>query len=291
MAASEEAGIAIERLAASDAEALCPLSIEAGWNQIAADWRSMLALGRGFGARGADGRWIGSALTLPLGPALAWISMVLVTKPQRGKGLGTRLLERCIAEVESSGRAAGLDATELGRPIYLPLGFRDVYPLSRWHIPRAPHRAAPVPEGVTIRAATGADLVHVQAYDGPRSGLARGAILADLWSRAPALAYVAERGDRALVGYALGRDGYRTGHVGPVVADDADVGLALLSGAVAGADQALIADVPDCHQRVRQWLQARGATAPRGFMRMVRGRSAPVTGAAPIFALAGPEFA
>ena len=113
----------IERLQPADAEGLCPLSIEAGWNQVAADWRLMLNLGWGFGVRGANGQWIASALALPLGPAISWISMVLVTQLERGQGLGTRLLSRCLAEVEETGAAAGLDATELGRPIYLPLGF------------------------------------------------------------------------------------------------------------------------------------------------------------------------
>jgi GNAT superfamily N-acetyltransferase len=66
-------------------------------------------------------------LVLPLGDKLAWISMVLVTKARRRGGVGTGLLKRCIAEVQRSGAVAGLDATEQGRPIYLPLGFRDLY--------------------------------------------------------------------------------------------------------------------------------------------------------------------
>src|SRR5262245_52917979 len=122
----------IARLQPSDAADLCPLSIEAGWNQVAADWHLMLTLGRGYGVRGADGRWIASALALPVGPDVCWLSMVLVTRPMRGQGLGRRLLSHCLAEVEASGAAAGLDATELGRPVYLPLGFRDLYALSRW---------------------------------------------------------------------------------------------------------------------------------------------------------------
>ena len=60
-------------------------------------------------ANGSPARW-----SLPLGPSIAWLSMVLVTKPARGQGLGTRLLSRCLAEVEASGAAAGLDATEFG---------------------------------------------------------------------------------------------------------------------------------------------------------------------------------
>src|SRR5215470_19259125 len=148
----------IERLRPADAEHLCPLSVEAGWNQVAADWRLMLTLGRGYGVRAANRKWIASALVLPLGPDVCWLSMVLVTQPMRGQGLGTCLLRRSIAEVEASGAAAGLDATELGRPIYLPLGFRDVYPLSRWHVPHGVRHAVSPPDSITVRPATLGDL-------------------------------------------------------------------------------------------------------------------------------------
>src|SRR5204863_1740820 len=187
MAVSDAAAAAprrLERLQPRDAEGLCPLSIEAGWNQVAADWRLMLDLGWGYGVRGPRGQWIASALALPLGPTISWISMVLVTQPARGHGLGTHLLTRCIAEVEASGAAAGLDATELGRPIYLPLGFRDVYPLSRWHAPPALRQVVPPPAGIVIRAATAGDLPQICAYDLPRSGFARAPVLAHLLTRA-----------------------------------------------------------------------------------------------------------
>src|SRR5436190_16423886 len=194
MAVSDAAAAAprrLERLQSRDAEGLCPLSIEAGWNQVAADWRLMLDLGWGYGVRGPRGQWIASALALPLGPTISWISMVLVTQPARGHGLGTHLLTRCIAEVEASGAAAGLDATELGRPIYLPLGFRDVYPLSRWHAPPGVRHPVRPPGSIVVRGATLDDLERIYAYDPPRSGFERAAILADLLSRAPALARVA----------------------------------------------------------------------------------------------------
>src|ERR1044071_4974642 len=123
----------IEAIEADQCEAVSPLSVEAGWNQSVADWRFMLGAGRGFGCRGASGKWEASSLVLPLGDRLAWISMVLVTKALRRGGVGTALLKRCIAEVQASGAVAGLDATEQGRPIYLPLGFRDLYKISRWH--------------------------------------------------------------------------------------------------------------------------------------------------------------
>jgi GNAT superfamily N-acetyltransferase len=280
----------VERLQPGDAETLCPLQIEAGWNQVAADWRLMLSLGRGYGVRGANGRWIASALSLPLGAEIAWLSMVLVTQPARKRGLGTLLMSRCLAEVEASALAAGLDATELGRPIYLPLGFRDVYPLSRWHVPQAACHVTSPPESITVRSATLDDLERIYAYDLSRSGFARAVILADLLARAPALARLAERADGSLAGYALGRDGYRAWHIGPVVAEDEATGLALLSSALASADRAAIADVPDRHANIRSWLAEQGASAPRGFMRMLRGGDSRLDDCSRVFALAGPEL-
>jgi len=281
---------AIVPLRASEACALCPLSKEAGWNQLAGDWRLMLTLGQGFGRQAADGRWMGSALTLPLGPTLAWISMVLVTKPARGKGLGTELLSRCLALAQASGRVAGLDATEFGRPIYLPLGFVEAFALARWHCQSPPRTAVDPPPGVLVRTATPADLAEIIAYDRARSGFARDAILANLCSRSASFAQVARRRGGDLHGFVLGRDGDRAWHIGPVVAEDENGALALLSAAAAALAQPFIVDVPDRHARLKGWLAAAGAAAPRRFTRMLRGHSSQVEAAQHVFALAGPEL-
>jgi ribosomal protein S18 acetylase RimI-like enzyme len=281
----------IESLAPAHAEGVAHLSVEAGWNQIAADWRLMLGEGRAFGIRDASGTWIASALVLPLGPAISWISMVLVTRAARRQGLGSRLLQRCLAEIEKCGVAAGLDATEFGSPVYLPLGFRDVYLLSRWRAEAGPRRSVDPPPGVRVRPATVQDLTRIIACDQGRSGFARGRILEHLLTRAPALACVAERGDGSLVGYALGRNGHSAMHVGPVVADDEATGLALLSNAMSAVDQHIILDVPDRHSTITEWLIDQGATAPRAFMRMLRGHCPGVEEAGNVFALAGPELA
>jgi ribosomal protein S18 acetylase RimI-like enzyme len=241
--------------------------------------------------RDASGHWIASALVLPLGPAIAWISMVLVTKPARRQGHGTRLLQRCFAEIEAAGVTAGLDTTELGRPVYLPLGFRDVYALSRWRAEAGQRRAVEPPQGVRVRRAANEDLPRIVALDAAHSGFARGRIVEHLLGRAPSLAHVAERGDGTLAGYVLGRNGHAAMHVGPVVAEDEGIGLALLSRAMAATPERVILDVPDRHRGITTWLRETGATAPRGFMRMLRGPCPAVEDAVRIFALAGPELA
>jgi GNAT superfamily N-acetyltransferase len=280
----------IERLQPADAEDLCPLSKEAGWNQVAADWHLMLTQGRGYGVRSADRRWIASALVLPLGPSVSWLSMVLVTQPMRGQGLGTLLLRRLIADVETSGAAAGLDATELGRPIYVPLGFRDVYSLSRWYAPPAARQPLAPPAGIVIGPATADDVERMCLLDASFTGLARAPVLSPLFARAQGLARIARREDGAIAGFCLARDGRGATQVGPIIAEDEAIGLALLSHALAATGEPVIADIPDRHADLRRWLAEHGAFAPRSFVRMLRG-DARLDDGAHTFALAGPELA
>jgi GNAT superfamily N-acetyltransferase len=290
-AVDDRGGLPIVPLGPQDADGAWPLSVEAGWNQSTADWRLMISSGSAFGIRHAAGRWIASALALPLGSDISWISMVLVAKSERRKGYGSRLLRRCIVAIEAAGRVAGLDATEFGRPVYLPLGFRDVYAISRWSVPSEVEPPIAAPPGVAIRPARSLDLARIVDCDRRCSGFERRTILDSLLARAPCVAHVAERADGSIAGYSLGRDGHRATQVGPVIAEDQAVGLALVSRALAGIHGPAILDVPDQHGSIKQWLQSQGASAPRSFMRMLRGTAFAVDNGSRIMAIAGPELA
>ena len=277
-------------IGAEHCEAVWPLSIEAGWNQNLADWRFMLGAGRGFGCTGADGKWQASALVLPLGEKLAWISMVLVAKERRRSGLGTGLLRRCIDEVRSAGAVAGLDATEQGRPIYLPLGFHDLYRISRWHFDRVKGAAVLPPAGIKLRPVGPADLPKLALYDRPLTGMERPAILAHLALRQPGRAWIAENAAGRILGFVLGREGRMATSLGPVVADGEAIALALIAKAAASAPGPFIIDVPEAHRAVCAWLEAQGATTPRGYMRMTLGEAKGLDDPTHLFALAGPEL-
>ena len=75
-------------------------------------------------ALGCNERVVATAATLPYGH-FAWISMVLVLPEYRRGGLGTRLLERCVAALDGEGRV----------PVLGPLGCR----LRRSHRRRRSH--------------------------------------------------------------------------------------------------------------------------------------------------------
>lgn len=282
--------LAVSAIDPEQAEAVWPLSIEAGWNQNVADWRFMLAAGRGFGCLGTDGKWQASSLVLPLGQKLAWISMVLVTKDRRRFGLGSGLLKRCITEVREADAVAGLDATEAGRPIYLKLGFHDLYAISRWHLDRVKDGAVTPPAGIVVRPFAIADLPKLATYDRPLSGMERPTILAHLAMRQPGLAFVAETASGRLAGFALGREGRFATSLGPVVADSEAIALALIARATNSVPGPFILDVPDAHLEIRAWLEDQGAVSPRGYMRMTLGEAKRLDDPSHVFALAGPEL-
>jgi hypothetical protein len=192
--------------------------------------------------------------------------------------------------VTSAGAVAGLDATEQGRPIYLPLGFRDLYKISRWHFDRVQDAAIHPPDGVNLRPFGPADLSKLALYDRPLTGMERAAILAHLALRQPGRAWVAEDAAGKISGFALGREGRVATSLGPVVADSEAIALALVTRAAAAARGPFIIDVPQAHRAVRAWLEAQGATSPRGYMRMTLGEAKGLDDASHVFALAGPEL-
>ena len=81
-------------------------------------------------------------------------------------------------------------------------------------------------------------------------------------------------------------------HVGPVVAEEERIGLALLSRAMAATPAPVILDVPDRHRGITTLARVKPARPRLGaFMLSLRGPCPAVEDAARIFALAGPELA
>ncbi|HEV7401591.1 MAG TPA: GNAT family N-acetyltransferase [Chthoniobacteraceae bacterium] len=277
-------------LTGADAARAQALVVEAGWNQVPADWELMLRLGCGFGIEDAAGGLIATALTLPLGERIGWISMVLVAGHARRGGLGSHLLRRCVDQLQASGRVAGLDASELGRPLYLALGFRDLYRLDRVVLDGAHFPATGAPPGVVLAPlGDGEGMTEAIAWDREISGFERGELLRDLQRRMPQCAWVARRGDR-IAGYALARNGRRATQLGPVLAEDAETAALLAATAARSAGTPVFIDVPVAQTGFVEWLRRCGATVQRGFVRMLLETDAPFDRIEQIYAIAGPEL-
>jgi len=259
-------------LDASDIPDAVKLSAEAGWNQVAADWSMMLAQGEGCGIKDG-GRLVASGLALPYPPDFGWISMVLVTRTHRHRGLATALLKHLIARLEERGLVPMLDATLQGRAIYLPLGFHDVEPISRWRGPGRGTGQLPVRETVDID------------HDHGAFGADRSAILKNLLARPQAFAL--GPGDGAFL---LTRAGRTATQIGPIVARTARQAITLLEQAIAALAGPVLIDVPDRETELRETLARHGFTVERGFIRMALGRKRAFGDPTQMRAIAGPEL-
>jgi GNAT superfamily N-acetyltransferase len=283
-------GVAQRTLQESDLDAALALSQETGWNQTAADWRLFLELGNGIGLVRDASRLIATAAILPHGDRFAWISMVLVTAPERRQGLASRLLRQCIGRLLERQLVPVLDATPAGRAVYAGLGFQDRWGLRRLFARAAKvPQAAPTPGGLAVRALAPADWPRVVAYDAAVFGADRGALLRRLAPRLPRAALVAERGGR-IVGFLLGRDGRLMNQLGPLAAEDHEVAMALLAQAVADVPAPLAVDVPDRHAALGDWLVGLGFAVERPWTRMVYGGTEAFDDGTRLFAIAGPEL-
>jgi GNAT superfamily N-acetyltransferase len=276
----------IERLAPADLADAEALVAEAGWNQVAADWRIFLDFGTAYAVR-AGGRVIATAATLPYGRC-AWISMVLVSAEHRRQGLATRLLHRCISDIKASGLVPVLDATPAGARVYAPLGFEVAWGFARLAAQRCSIEV-PQTDGIAIQPIDAGMWDALCAYDATIFGADRSDVLARMRGRLPASNLFAQRGGR-IAGMLLGRDGRTSAHLGPLIAEDDAVAQALLGQALRAIGGPVYIDLADAKGAVHGWLEASGFSAQRPFTRMLLGRRESFDDGSRTYAVIGPEF-
>ena len=195
----------------------------AGWNQTERDWSRLMDLEpEGCFGLLADGTLAATTTAYCYGRKLAWIGMVLTDPAHRGRGYARCLMEHALAFCDRRGMEwIKLDATDMGRPLYLKLGFEDEGPVERWGAVAlgttdlAGHRAARVSERIAPFSV--ADWL---ALDREAFGADRAVVLASLAAEEAAAA----PGE----GYALGRPGSKAAFFGPCVARSAETARVLL---------------------------------------------------------------
>jgi len=289
MAPSDPALIEHDLTAADFAPALA-LSRMVQWNQTAADWTYLTTAGHAFGLSTPAGMLVATALALPYAQDFGWISMVIVDPAYRGRGLATQLMQRCVATLTALERTPVLDATPAGRAVYEQLDFVAAWDYHRLRrIVAGPPIDAPLPAGLTLRALVASDLAEVAAFDRTAFGSLREALLRALHERLPRAAWIVRDGD-AICGYCLGREGRTAQQIGPVIATDGTIAVALVAHALVQVDGPVILDVPDAHVVLCAALERAGFVSERKLSRMIYRRADAFGNTALTFAVAGPEL-
>jgi GNAT superfamily N-acetyltransferase len=292
MASTEhEPSGSMRRLAESDLPGALELSASAHWNQNAADWLAMLALGEGWGIDDVDAqgrrRLAASIVILPYGRAFAWVSMVLVLPGFQRRGHASRLLRHALSRLEARGMAGVLDATPVGHAVYAQEGFVDTWGFARYR--REGAGAIDPRPGPATRALRDDDWPEIAALDAPAFGADRQPLLRRLAQRWPQAARVAVEAGR-LRGFVLGRDGREARQIGPLLADDLPTAMRLIGDVLPEASGPLYLDLLDAKNALLPWLQQHGFAFQRPFTRMVHGTSSAPGDPRSIVLAAGPEL-
>jgi len=258
------------------------LSAEAGWNQLPDDWSTFLNHGKVFALLGRDGQPVATGATMPYSGGFAWIGMVLVAASHRRQGLGTRILESCLQEVQRKRLVPVLDATPAGETVYRPLGFKPQFGLSRWQ----GQGGGSGQIRLGIRRLRESDFPILVASDALATGADRSFLLDSLFRRAPQLALATEDG----TGFVLARPGRIATQLGPVIAEAEEHAVELLKAALDLINGPVFIDVVDAHSGLTSALRERGFSIQRPFLRMAQNRSTPFGNPQRLFSVVGPEF-
>ena len=238
------------------------------WNQLDDDWRFFLDHG-GASLAERDGAVVGSVAWLPFGRDFAWLSMMLVDPAARRGGIGSKLMEAALEALQ--GQHVRLDATPAGEPMYRKFGFAGEYSLARTKA--AGGRLSP-----DVRPMATSDLPAIFARDLEVFGADRSALLADLYRRAPDLAWAGRDA------YCLGRPGFLFPQVGPVIGSNAEAAREVVDHCLARREgQTFVLDLPDRPDGL-------GFEVLRPFLRMALGEVRAHGRPEQVFAITGPEF-
>jgi GNAT superfamily N-acetyltransferase len=258
--------IRVRVLTAADVPLGLGLCRAAGWNQTEADWRRCLDLQPdGCFVAELDGDPVGTTTTCVFG-AVAWVAMVLVAEPARGRGVGAALLDAALAFLDGRGVATvRLDATPLGRPLYERRGFAEQLSLARCE--GTPLVAPPVAE---VEAAVPREWEGLAALDEEVTGTDRRRLLQRLFAERPDGVRLVREGKR-VAGFLAERAGARAVQLGPCVAVP-EAGSLLLADALSRhAGRPVYLDVPEPNEAALRLALAQGLTVQRRLTRMVRG--------------------
>ncbi len=260
----------------------------AGWNQTEPDWRGYLEFEpEGCFIAEVGGQPAGTATTIRYGQRFGWIGMVLVHPDQRRHGVGTALLRQSIAYLQRAGVSSiKLDATPLGKKVYVPMGFVDEYEISRYE-GIAPAVAPETPAAVSRFSSD--DLGDVARFDAPIFGADRAHVIRALRARNPDWCFV-RRENGEITGYLVARQGASAIQVGPWIAGTPADAAALFNAFLAGvAGRRVFVDVPAPNSGGNNLVEKHGFTVQRTLTRMYLGQNTHPGTPALIYSTGGPE--
>ena len=266
------------------------LSNAEGWNQTEKDWKLFIENpGNVCMVAECGNKIIGTTTAINYSNQVAWIGMVLVDKEYRGQGISKSLLANIFKKSESC-KSIKLDATPEGQHVYKKFGFKDEYLIAR--MANSLMKTLPsdndddiLPEPIQLK-----DIPEIIALDEIIFGANRTQLIKSLVREYPGKAELVKRNNR-ITGFALGRDGNKYHHIGPVVASNiTDTRILITNALTKLTNQSIIVDVLGDKEDLLTWLHSIGFIKQRHFTRMYKKENTRPGITGKQYLICGPEF-
>lgn len=273
-----------------DLSSAMALSTAEGWNQTEKDWKIFLEDPYSpCMIAESDNKIIGTTTAINYSNQIAWIGMVLVDKEYRGRGVSKTLLTNVLQKLESF-KSVKLDATPAGQQVYKKFGFKDEYLIAR--VTNSTMKNLP-PDDDSDMLPEPIQQKHIQeiiALDEITFGANRAPLIKYLVREYPDKGMLLIRNDR-ITGFALGRDGNKYQHIGPLVASNsADASILITKALKKLVNQPIVVDVQRDKEELIDWLRSIGFIEQRYFIRMYKKENTLPGITSNQFLICGPEF-
>lgn len=245
-----------------DIPSLIELSASLGWDYSHPDLHTILTSGIAYGHKTPTGKLISSAAIFPYGPKLASLGMVMVDPAHRRLGLGQAATQKVMDSLPDKSTPITLVATEQGVPLYEKMGYRTVTTLHKfiaetYHPQKNP---AEIPDHHHLQQLSKTHLDEILHLDRTALGADRTKFLQARLQQANAGVILRRQTDNTAVGYALSIPGTVVTILGPVIAPDTDLALALIDHLARQTNGALRIDIPSEQTGLIEKLPLHGFT-------------------------------
>ncbi len=279
--------IVIRKMHTSDLPSLMQIKNAENWNQTEEDWLFLMEHFPEYCLVALDEeKVVGTITSTNFKNQVAWIGMMLVSKPYRGRGISKLLMTTMINTLQDC-ESIKLDATPAGAHVYTKLGFQDEYEIFRMTHTR--ERNTDEPENSLVRKIDVESLESIFTMDQKVFGTDRSVLLTYLLEQgANVNGCISKNGQ--VNGFLLTRLGTDFTQLGPIIAESSDAPIQLIESALAKLKGPIVVDVLADKKALVNWLEGAGFTIQRSFTRMfIKGN--PYPGHLDRhFAIAGPEF-
>jgi GNAT superfamily N-acetyltransferase len=249
------------------------------WSHRLEDWELHFRLGRGWVVVDAHDQPIGTALWWAYGRDFGTVGLVVVDAQHQGKGFGRKLVDAVLSDAGS--RTMQLVATSAGLKLYEQCGFRERGGVSQHQGMPKPIEATH-PPGIVFRAASREDLVALIEWDEAAFGANRHEVIDAVFAAGQGV--IAEQAGR-MTGFALMRASGRGSLIGPVVAGDEALAIALISRQMQSSPGFTRIDTPWNATQLATWLEEAGLARVDQVKTLIRGDAPPERTDAQSFAL------